>query len=134
MKANHKVILYVDDDEDDREFLKDAIESTHPEIEVALVNNGLEALDYLSAKNEDRLQLPCLIVLDINMPFIDGRETLERIKKEQRLQQVPIVVFSSSEKPSDKQLFNALGIEYFTKPTSLSYMSQIVNHMIRACC
>jgi CheY-like chemotaxis protein len=102
-------------------------------VEVALVNNGLEALDYLSARNEFNSQLPNLIVLDINMPFLDGRETFERIKRQQRLRNVPIIVFSSSEKPADKQLFNSLGIEYFVKPTSLSYMTQIVNHMIEIC-
>lgn len=133
MKAENKIILYVDDDEDDRELLKEAIESANPGVEVALAHNGLEALAYLSARNESDLQLPCLIVLDINMPFLDGRETFERIKKEQRLQQVPIIVFSSSEKPADKQLFNSFGIDYFTKPTSLSYMNQIVNHMINVC-
>lgn len=133
MMADHKIILYVDDDADDREFLKEAIQRTNPEVEVALANNGLEALDYLSARKESNSQLPCLIILDINMPFLDGRETFERIKKEQRLRQVPVIVFSSSEKPADKQLFNSLGIEYFTKPTSLSYMNEIVAHMINVC-
>lgn len=134
MTANHKIILYVDDDEDDREFLKDAIKKTDPEVEVALANNGLEALDYLSARNDSKAQLPCLIVLDINMPFLNGKETFEKIKEDQRLQQVPVIVFSSSEKPADKQMFNALGVEFFTKPTSISYMNQIVHHMIDVCC
>lgn len=134
MTTDRKIILYVDDDEDDREFLKDAIRRTNPEVEVALANNGLEALNYLSVTNASKTQLPCLIVLDINMPFLDGKETYERIKQDQRLHEVPVIVFSSSEKPADKQLFNSFGIEFFTKPTSMSYMSQIVNHMISVCC
>lgn len=133
MEADQKIILYVDDDADDQEFLKEAIESTNPAVKVALASNGLEALAYLSQRKESNFQLPNLIVLDINMPFLDGKQTLEKIKKEQGFRQVPVIIFSSSEKPADKQLFNSLDIEYFTKPTNLSYMNQIVTHMIRAC-
>jgi CheY-like chemotaxis protein len=134
MTDKQKLIMYVDDDEDDREILASAIKEANPEVDVVLAQNGLEALDCLASMKAANEKLPCLIVLDINMPFLDGRETYERLKQDIRFQQVPVIVFSSSEKPQDKALFNELGIEFFTKPSDISYMSRIVNHMISVCC
>lgn len=134
MKEKQKIILYVDDDADDRELLADAIHIADPAMEVKLAENGLKALEYLQTIKDTDDGLPCLIVLDLNMPFLDGKETFERIKKDTALQAVPVIVFSSSEKPQDKAMFNRLGIDYFTKPSSISYMGEIVNHMISVCC
>ncbi|RZK08554.1 MAG: response regulator [Flavobacterium sp.] len=133
MEVNDKVILYVDDDADDREFLCDAIAKQDPAVKVVVAENGLEALDFLSGLKASQSQLPNLIVLDMNMPFLDGRETFERLKKDETYQTVPIIVFTSSAKPGDKALFNSLGIEFFTKPCDLSYFNSIISHMIDVC-
>ena len=134
MTTKQKFILYVDDDEDDRELLSDAIKSANPDVDVMLAENGLLALERLKSLKEAEQRLPCLIVLDINMPFMDGKETFERLRQDAVLGLLPVIVFSSSEKPQDKALFNNLGIDYFTKPSDIKYMSQIVNHMISKCC
>jgi len=134
MIAKQKIILYVDDDADDREFLCDAIHKANPEVEVVQAENGLEALDYLNSNKENHNRLPCLIVLDINMPLLDGKETFHCIKNDRVLQALPVIVLSSSEKPADKDLFNNLGVEYFTKPTNISYLSTIASRMVSVCC
>lgn len=134
MKASQKRILYVDDDADDRDLLADAIKLASPAIEVILAENGIKALEWLQSVRDQTAHLPCLIVLDLNMPFLDGRETFEQLRRDRILQTVPVMVFSSSESPADKTLFSNLGVDYFTKPSSITYMGQIVNHMINVCC
>ena len=129
-----KTILYVEDDEDDREILTDAIRDITAQVEVVLVENGLEAIHYLNNAKQEANDLPCLIVLDINMPYLDGKQTFQHLKQDEALQTVPIIVFSSSQKPDDKTLFNNLGIEYIVKPLDIHHMNTIAHHMVSFCC
>ncbi|MBA2330629.1 MAG: response regulator [Flavisolibacter sp.] len=132
MKTECKSILYVDDDPDDREFLFNAIKNINPDIEVILADNGLAALDYL--KNiKNKKDLPGLIVLDLNMPLLDGRETLKRIKDDPILSSVKVVVFTTGENPNEKQSFNELGIQYISKPFNIQFLHSIANQMIEIC-
>ncbi len=132
MKTECKSILYVDDDPDDREFLFNAIKNINPDIEVILADNGLAALDYL--KNiKNKKDLPGLIVLDLNMPLLDGRETLKRIKDDPMLSSLKIVVFTTGENPNEKQSFNELGIQYISKPFNIQFLHSIANQMIEIC-
>ena len=126
-----KLILYVDDDEDDRDLLTDAIQKVNPEVEVKLAQNGLEALKFLEEVKSSRL--PCLIILDLNMPVLDGKETYMRIKNDETLQMVPVVIFTSSEKPAEKTSFVKLGAEYYTKPGHFAHLFDIANHMVSMC-
>ena len=132
MNTSQKKILYVDDDPEDREFLSEAIREVNPEVEIVEAENGIKALEYLD--NSKTAQLPCLIVLDINMPFLDGKATFERIRRDTELDRVPVIVLSSSEKPMDKIFFNKRGVDYFTKPTSISYFTTLASHIIDVCC
>ena len=124
----------VDDDADDREFLTDAIKDVSPEVDVVLAENGLVALDYLKAIKKEETKLPCLIVLDINMPYLDGVQTFHQLKQDATLKKLPVIVFSSSQKPDDEIFFNSLGIEYITKPMDIHYMCTIASHMVSVCC
>jgi CheY-like chemotaxis protein len=132
MVEKEKLILYVDDDEDDREFLAAAVAKASPHVQVKTTENGLQALEYLNASRTTHL--PCLIVLDLNMPFLDGRETCRRIKADDVLKDVPLLIFSSSEKPEDKKAFNQQGIEFFTKPSHVEQIQKIAMHMVDICC
>jgi len=134
MEAKKKIILYVDDDPDDREFLIDAIQKANPEVSVIEAENGLKALEYLYHQKQKSDRLPCLIVLDLNMPFLGGKETFELIKEDKELGAVPVIVFSSSEKPQDKDLFHNRGVAFFTKPTNITYFNSIANYMVSVCC
>jgi len=132
MMEKEKIILYVDDDAEDREFLSLVLSDAGPNVKVELAENGLAALDFLNTAKDSRL--PCLIVLDLNMPFLDGRETFQRIKTDDALQAVPVIIFSSSEKPNDKRSFNEMGIEFFTKPDRIDQFQKIAAHMVSVCC
>jgi CheY-like chemotaxis protein len=132
MKKSIK-ILYVDDDADDRNLLYEAIKDVNPSAEVELAENGLKALDYLKMINENGSTLPCLIILDINMPFLDGKETLQQIRKDKNFENVPVVIFTSSHRPNDKAMFNSLGIDFISKPESLSHLNKIASQMLSKC-
>lgn len=130
MTQQQKTILYVDDDEDDRDILSHAIKEVSPDVGVVLAEDGLRALDYLNRQKERNAQLPGLIVLDINMPYLDGRQTFEKIRSNPGLKNIPIIIFTSSENPQDKALFNSLGVELITKPDNIDYMNKIVSYMV----
>src|SRR5579875_1097447 len=102
-----KTILYIDDDIDDRELLSDALKEANPAVEIVLAEDGLKALQYLNEAKH--AQLPCLIVLDINMPYLDGKQTAKMIKDDAALRDIPIIAFTSSESPHDKALFHDYG-------------------------
>lgn len=133
MTASPKTILYVDDDADDREIFAEAIRHVSAGIEIVEAEHGLAALDYLYKTKAVQSSLPCLIVLDLNMPYLDGRETLRRIKADAILNAIPVIVFSSSKRPHDKALFNDMGIEFFTKPADHSLINTIATHMVNIC-
>ena len=132
MTGSERTILYVDDDADDREFFFEVMKETDPQIDVVFAENGVEALQYL--ENRKNSSLPCLVVLDINMPLLDGKETFYRMRGDTVLKNLPVVVLSSSEKPDDKEMFNNLGIDFFTKPSNINYLNDIAGHMVKVCC
>jgi CheY-like chemotaxis protein len=124
-----KTILFVDDDADDRDVLADVLQQVSTQVNAVFAENGLKAIEYLSASS----QLPCLIVLDLNMPVLDGKETFKKIKNELNLGSVPVIIFTSSHNPNDRNLFHSLGIEYITKPDDFSHLNKIVGHMVNVC-
>lgn len=78
MKTSY-TILYVDDDNDDLSIISEAFEK-YTDLRVVQANNGVEALQVLKHMAYKNV-LPCLIILDINMPVMDGKQTLSQIKK-----------------------------------------------------
>ena len=133
MTTDKKTILYVDDDADDRELLTDAITQADPEVNVVFSENGAEALTYLSELKNSGNSFPGLIILDLNMPYMDGKTTYEKLRSDKDMQDIPVVVLTSSEKGADKTHFTSIGVAFHNKPTTLSALDFIVNQMIRFC-
>jgi len=133
MAISRKRILCVDDDEDDRMFLSQAISDVNPNVQVVEAVNGIDAIKYLDEMKQGGQHLPCLIVLDINMPLLDGKKTLERIKKDPRLKSIPVVVFTNSRNPSDMQLFKNYGVDMVSKPDNLVYLNKIATELLSYC-
>jgi CheY-like chemotaxis protein len=105
-------ILVVDDDVDDQEFVKIAVEMYSPEIKVECVNNGFEAIEFLNSEVE-----PDLIILDLNMPRKNGKEVLSYIKSEKELKHIPVVIYTTSNSPEDVNETYKLGANSFlSKP------------------
>jgi CheY-like chemotaxis protein len=95
------IVFYADDDIDDLELVQDAFDQYSENVEVITATDGSKALSYLSNLTHNDT-LPCLIVLDINIPVINGKEVLERLREIDHLQSVPVVLFTTSSQFMDK--------------------------------
>ena len=132
MHIDTKTVLCVDDDEDDREIVCFTIGEIDASLQVVHAKDGLDALDYLTkAKQENTL--PCLVILDINMPRMDGKQTLAAIKEDNYLSKVPVVVFSTSGNSDDKLYCDRYGTKLVTKPSSMHTMKDEVKRLLQPC-
>ena len=124
-------ILYAEDDPDDFRLLHDALLLADASLQIARANDGEEALRILQSA-EDHM-LPCLIILDINMPKIDGRQAILLIKADERLQHIPIVTFTTSTNPLDKLLCQKLQVDCFSKPGNISEIEAMAERLLDYC-
>src|SRR4051812_4466316 len=123
-------ILYVDDDADDIEFLSLEIQRQRPDTNVIGAANGQEALIYMEDAKAGLCKMPCLIVLDLNMPVLNGRQTFDALKNDPALKNVPIAILTTTQNPNEKNYFNSNGIEFFIKPDNISYLSGIAKNLL----
>lgn len=125
-------ILWADDDMDDLMLMRHVLMDLGREYNISEVNNGREALDYLSQKKKVN-DLPCLIILDMNMPVLNGKETLLIIQKDETLKQIPLVFFTTSNSEMDKLYCKRYGVEMITKPPQYSNLKEAVRKMLDYC-
>jgi CheY-like chemotaxis protein len=124
--------LYADDDPDDQEFFQSMVNELDPSINVVLVNNGLELLQYLN--NISKGKLPCCIVLDINMPIWDGIRTLKALKVEEKYMHIPVIMFTTSRSLRDNELSLKLGAQGFiTKPVNHKDLTELYQKFAEVC-
>ena len=125
-------ILWADDDPDDLQMMRDILAKNKKEFEIADVRNGKESISYLENASEE--QFPCLIILDINMPVLDGKETLTLIKRNEKYSKIPIVVFTTSASELDRLFCRKLGTEMITKPPTFDNLESAVIKLLDFCC
>lgn len=125
-------ILYIDDDADDREMLDLALHKIDPAIQVAFAVNGMAGLHFLKQAQADN-ELPCLVVLDINMPVMDGKKTLELIRRDLALNDLPVVIFTSSLNSHDKAFFASRANDFISKPLSSSELYNVARQLLKYC-
>lgn len=133
MKDNFKsiIILYAEDDKEDQMLVKEALTESRLANELHFVNNGEELLDYLNRRNAyvhlKDTDLPGLILLDLNMPKIDGREALAIIKSDKKLKSIPICILTTSRAEEDIIQTYDLGVNsYIRKPVSFESLVDIM--------
>jgi CheY-like chemotaxis protein len=126
-------ILLADDDEEDREFARDALQDQRLANEMKFVVDGQDLLDYL--RREEKYAdpgvdapRPGIILLDLNMPKKDGREALIEIKADESLRRIPIVVLTTSNDEADVFRTYDLGVSSFiTKPVSFAGLVAVMS-------
>jgi CheY-like chemotaxis protein len=112
------MVYLVDDDIDDLELVQDALAMNSYEGPVSTILNGKALIDKLTEK--ENTSRPDVILLDLNMPLKDGFETLEEIKGNPDLKNIPVIVLTASSKKEDEIRCFELGCNFFyTKPTSM---------------
>jgi chemotaxis family two-component system response regulator Rcp1 len=131
----HKTrILLAEDNDGDVFLVRRALEKRGIAHELVVAHNGEQALDWLES-TETRELAPELILLDLNLPRIDGAQLLSHIRKSDRFARTPVIVLTSSDSPKDRQMALELGANlYFRKPTDLkSFMDlgRIVEETLR---
>lgn len=104
-------ILLADDDFDDKDIFCAAVKEVDPQIQIQTVNSGLELLQVLQKQSVD------LLFLDINMFPVNGIEALKAIREQKDYEQMPVVMFSSSGRPSDVRQSYQLGASLFIQKT-----------------
>ncbi len=129
MKKN--TILWADDDADDLQLMREILMKNHQEFTIIEVGNGKEALHYLEKSSQK--DLPCLVILDINMPILDGKETLTLIRKNEKLDEIPVVIFTTSASEMDKLFCRKHGTRMITKPPNYSKLESIVIELLEYC-
>jgi CheY-like chemotaxis protein len=118
------LILLVEDDDTDAFIARTLLMRQDPNLEIERLNHGLEAQRYL----DEREYMPALIILDLNMPFLNGREFLKELRGTPEGQECEVVVLSSSENKSDLQQCTELGVKnYFIKPLTLDMANKIID-------
>lgn len=114
-------ILLVEDSEEDHEAITRAFKGAGLNNPVAWCKSGGEALDFLK---RPRAESPCLILLDLNLPGLDGRHVLQILKEDAALKGIPIVIFSTSSNERDVRACYQMGANaYMQKPSSLEGMA-----------
>jgi CheY-like chemotaxis protein len=125
MKISHRIAI-VDDDADDREVIRDAFAASGQDRDYIVLENGDKLLQYLE-DNAPRV-LPSLILLDLNMPGKDGRETLRLIKSDSRFRHIPVIVFTTSSSQRDMEMSYDLGANCFiSKPDTFNKLIEMTN-------
>ena len=123
-----KIVLYADDDLDDKEWVNDACRNANSSLELKFVENGKEVLNYLENINDK--EIPSLIVLDLNMPELDGRQTLKALKKHPHFNTIPVAVVTTSSSRIDRDVCQKLGAAIFlTKPDTYNEWQEIVKKL-----
>ncbi|HET9103152.1 MAG TPA: response regulator [Solirubrobacteraceae bacterium] len=130
-------ILLADDDEEDRELARDALQDSRLANEMKFVVDGQDLLDYL--RREGRwagpdvdAPRPGIILLDLNMPKKDGREALAEIKADESLRRIPVVVLTTSKDEADVLSTYDLGVSSFiTKPVTFGGLVEVMRTWTR---
>ena len=125
-------VLMADDDFEDIELIENAVTKLEPSTSLHKVRSGKAAIDYLEKLNDNKL--PCLIILDYNMPELTGPEVLAWICKQKRYEKIPKIVLSTSRTTSYmNDSMNNGATEYFVKPHNMTELATLAKKIVDYC-
>lgn len=123
-----KYVVYVDDDPDDRSLFMEAFHSI-PDYRVVTLVNGFELMLFLKQRTKE--DMPSLIVLDINMPVMNGIESLTLLKSNENYKDIPVVMFATSANPKDVEYCKTLNTEIYIKPRKYAEIRNIFQKLLK---
>ena len=128
----NKKIFLAEDDVDDQEFLTEALLDIDENVNVHVEKSGDKAVRYLESIADD--QLPCLIVLDYNLPLVSGHQILQNIQHSERFKNVVKIVWSTSNSPHyEKACIESGAQAYFVKPADIAGIRELAGKMLELC-
>lgn len=125
-------ILIAEDDADDRFLLQTALEETRSEEKIKFVENGIELLNYLADLKEVKGEIPYpkFILLDLNMPKMDGRETLKILKSNNEFKKIPVIIFSTTKNEMEvRRCYDSGANTYVVKPVNFDSLVSTLEHI-----
>lgn len=124
-------VLLVEDNPDDIELTLEALEDSKVRMEIDVVSDGVAAMAFLRREGEyENKTRPDLVLLDLNLPLMDGREVLKEIREDQDLTDLPVVVLTTSEDEGD--IFKAYKLHancYISKPVDFGRFTEIIRQV-----
>ena len=127
-----KHILLGEDDIDDQEILEEVFYSIDQSLQLQFFNNGQKVIAHLEAMEHH--ELPCLIVLDFNMPELNGAEILKLLSANERLSHIPKIIWSTSDAPAYKTVCLEMGAkDYIVKPSRVHLLEEAARYMLSFC-
>lgn len=120
-------IILADDDEDDRDLFKEALQEISIKTNLEVEKDGKSLIEFLNRRSV----LPDLIFLDLNMPHKSGKDCLAEIRKDERLKNIPVLIYSTSSLPKDIEDTFQLGANlYVKKPASFNELTDYLNELL----
>lgn len=131
-RTKSAVILLVEDDPGDQELTRRALEDGDITHELYIVEDGEEALDYLFRRGRYRGSSGCprpdLILLDLNLPKVNGRQVLEQLQNDANLRHIPVVILTTSQQEKDiQQCYGGGASSYIVKPVGIDDFIRVVH-------
>jgi CheY-like chemotaxis protein len=124
----NKIILLADDDNDDFEIFKEALAKVNCDATLFHAVNGVAVLNYLNTTTNER---PDVIILDLNMPVMNGWQTLARLKSTQAFEDIPVIIYTTSAHVRDIEIANDLKAHGFiTKPSNPNILIKVIDRII----
>lgn len=130
-KFSKSLVLYADDDPDDLELVRRSLRNHEDEIELVTFSCAADLLEFM--KRPGKNASPCLIILDIHMPLLGGRETLRLIRSSSHNRHVPVLLFTTSNQPTDKQFAARYEAGLVTKPLNCLQMESVLMRIMNVC-
>ncbi|RYY64721.1 MAG: response regulator [Chitinophagaceae bacterium] len=127
---NEYRLFYAEDDLDDLHIFLEAF-AERPEVQVTRFADGRALINTLEQLPET--ELPCHIVLDLNMPVLDGRETLVALRKHPRFSALPVLLFTTSNSDVDKNFALQWDVDLVTKPLIYEDMEHLADQLVALC-
>jgi two-component system, chemotaxis family, response regulator Rcp1 len=121
-------VLLVEDSPGDVRLTREALKEANPGIKLSVVSDGVEAMSFLHQDDEHRdAPRPDLILLDLNLPLMDGREVLTKIKEDDTLKTIPTIILTTSEAEADiSRSYELQANSYLCKPVQLDKFESLV--------
>jgi two-component system, response regulator len=129
---NTGYVLIADDDLDDIEILTTALKEMDSGLQVVIANNGRNALEQLNTIQAGGTSA-CVLVMDMNMPKMDGRETVVAIKNDSHFESLPILLFSTAKSKTDEMFAQKWGVHFFQKPDTVQGLNDVAKVIIGMC-
>jgi CheY-like chemotaxis protein len=120
-------ILYADDDRDDLDLFSNVVKQVNPSYTVILADNGVDAIKILSQADANK---PDIIFLDVNMPLMDGFETLVEIRKDKRYRDTKIILYSYGIIPEMQAAYKAFNVQFVRKHNAFNDIKKSIEQVI----